>query len=88
METRNHSKNGAKPKSLTSRNQNIIKMARQTLKDRSNRIIGYIETDSSGRQTIKDASNRIKGRYDPKTNKTKDSSNRIVGTGNLLTSLL
>lgn len=63
-------------------------MATQTLKDSSHRIIGYIDTDSSGKQTIKDASHRIKGYYDPNTNKTKDSSHRIVGTGNLLTSLL
>lgn len=63
-------------------------MAQQVLKDASFRIIGYIDTDSSGKQTIKDSSFRIKGYYDPKTNQTKDSSFRIIGTGNLLTTLL
>lgn len=63
-------------------------MAQQVLKDAMNRIIGYIDTDSSGKQTIKDSMNRIKGYYDPKSNQTKDSMNRIVGTGNLLTTLL
>ena len=63
-------------------------MARQTLKDRSHRTIGYIDTDSSGKQTLKDASHRTKGYYDPRTNTTKDSSHRSVGSGNLLTTLL
>jgi len=63
-------------------------MATQTLKDSNYRIIGYIDTDSSGNQTIKDANFRIKGYYDPKTNQTKDSNFRIVGYGNLLTTLL
>lgn len=63
-------------------------MARQTLKDKKFNIIGYIDTDPSGKQTIKDGKFNIKGYYDPKTNKTKDSKFNIVGTGNLLTTLL
>ncbi len=63
-------------------------MARQTLKDSRHSVIGYIDTDSSGKQTITDASHSIKGYYDPKTNKTTDSRHSIVGTGNLLTTLL
>lgn len=63
-------------------------MADVILRDRMNRRIGYIRTDSSGVQTIYDASNRRKGTYDPKTNVTRDAMNRRVGTGNLLTMLL
>jgi len=63
-------------------------MSTQTLKDSSYRVIGYIETKSDGTQVIKDPSYRVKGYYDPRTNQTKDSSYRIVGTGNLLTTLL
>ena len=63
-------------------------MSTQTLKDSSHRVIGYIETKSDGTQVIKDSSYRVKGYYDPRTNQTKDSSYRIVGTGNLLTTLL
>lgn len=63
-------------------------MSRQTLKDSSSRIIGYIETRSNGTQVIMDSSSRVKGYYDPKTNTTKDSSSRTVGYGNLLTTLL
>jgi len=63
-------------------------MKTQELKDRSNRIIGTIETDSRGTQIIKDANNRPKGHYDPSNKSTYDASNRIIGTGNLLTTLL
>lgn len=63
-------------------------MSTQTLKDSRNNIIGNIETKSDGTQVGKDARNNIKGYYDPKTNKTKDARNNIVGQGNLLASLI
>ena len=37
---------------------------------------------------VKDASGFKKGEYDPRTNITKDVLGRVVGTGNLLTTLL
>ena len=52
------------------------------------RFLGKIETLSSGKLEIRDASNRLKGTYDPKSNETRDDSNRLVGKGNLLSSLL
>ncbi len=63
-------------------------MSTQTLKDDRYRVIGYIETKPDGSQVGKDARYRIRGYYDPKTNKTKDARYRIVGTGNLLASLV
>ena len=36
-------------------------MPQQVLKDRNNKIIGYIETDSRGNQTIKDGVIILKG---------------------------
>jgi cytochrome c1 len=63
-------------------------MSRETLKDRNYRIIGYIETDSQGKQKILDPQYRPRGTFDPKTNKTTDASYRVVGSGNLLTTLL
>ena len=63
-------------------------MKQQVLKDKYFRIIGYINTDSSGRQTLKNAHFKILGYYDPKTNKTKDYQFRPIGTGNLLMTLL
>ncbi len=47
-------------------------MARMEIKDRSYRIVGYIDTDRDGKQTALDASYRHVGYYDPRTNQTKD----------------
>ncbi len=63
-------------------------MADQILKDRMNRKIGVIKTDSRGVQTIYDKLNRKLGSYDPKTDVTKDRLNRKIGKGNLLVTLL
>lgn len=63
-------------------------MADQILRDKMNRKLGVIKTDSRGIQTLYDAMNRKKGVYDPKTNTTKDAMNRMIGKGNLLATLL
>lgn len=63
-------------------------MNKETLKDYLGRKIGTIETDSKGVQTLRDAIGRKQGTYDPKTNTTRDAIGRIVGKGNLLTTLL
>ncbi|MCL2462289.1 MAG: hypothetical protein FWF44_06445 [Defluviitaleaceae bacterium] len=62
-------------------------MANQVLKDKTGRKIGEI-SEFGGKFIIKDATGRKKGEYDPKTNTTKDSTGRKVGTGNMLTTLL
>lgn len=62
-------------------------MESQELRDKNNRLLGKIN-DVGGKVELRDANNRLKGRYDPKTNETRDDSNRLVGKGNLLTSLL
>ena len=59
----------------------------QTLRDSSNHILGYIYDDGD-KLVIKDDSNHLKGYYYKRDNVTKDPSNRIVGYGNLLTTLL
>ncbi len=63
-------------------------MANQVLRDKMNRKIGEIKTDTRGVQTLYDSMNRKKGTYDPKTNVTRDTVNRVVGKGNLLAALL
>jgi len=63
-------------------------MATQELRDSNNRLLGKIETLYNGKLEIRDALNRLKGTYDPKSNETRDDSNRLVGKGNLLSSLL
>lgn len=65
-----------------------MNMADQILRDRMNRKIGVIKTDNRGVQSLYDAMNRKKGTYDPHTNVTRDIMNRMVGKGNLLTTLL
>jgi len=63
-------------------------MSTQVLKDRNSKILGYIEIKPDGSQVGKDYYQRIKGYYNPKTNQTKDFYQRVVGTGNLLASLI
>lgn len=63
-------------------------MTRQTLKDSRFRIIGYIDTDTSGKQTARDHRFHIVGYYDPRANITKNERFAIVGHGNLLASLI
>jgi len=58
------------------------------LKDKSGRKIGKISTASNGVQTLWDTKSVKKGTYDPKTNKTRDAQGRMIGTGNLLSTLL
>lgn len=63
-------------------------MAKQQIRDRSNRLMATIEIKSSGKHEIRDPSNRLLGTYDPRTNDTRDASNRMVAKGNVLTSLI
>lgn len=63
-------------------------MADQVLKDKKGFVIGKISTAGNGIQAIKDEKGFVKGSYDPKSNKTKDSRGFVIGTGNLLTTLL
>ena len=63
-------------------------MADQILKDRQNRLLGKIRTTGGGVLELRDAQNRLKGKYDPRTNITRDAQNRVVGQGNLLSTLL
>lgn len=63
-------------------------MTEQVLRDKMNRRLGVIKTDARGVQTLYDSMNKRKGTYDPQTNFTRDAMNRLVGKGNLLTSLL
>lgn len=62
-------------------------MARTPLKDKNNRILVYID-DQPKEQRGYDANHRPKVRYDKAQNKTYDTNNRVVGTGNLLTNLI
>ena len=62
-------------------------MNRLELRDASHRLLGTID-QSGSRHEGRDASYRLKGYYDPKTNETRDASNRLVAKGNLLSALV
>lgn len=63
-------------------------MSRQTLKDRNNHVLGYIDVESSGRQCLRNSNLHVIGYYDPGRNQTLDATFHVVGNGNILTTLL
>lgn len=60
----------------------------EVLKDRLNKKLGEIRHESDGRLTVYNATGRRLGVYNPKTNETRDSTNKLIGKGNVLSSLL
>ena len=63
-------------------------MSRQTLKDRNNHVLGYIDVESSGRQCLRNSNFHVIGYYDPGRNQTLGATFHVVGNGNILTTLL
>ena len=63
-------------------------MERITLKDAQFRIIGYVDIDSNGNKTLRNEKFQILGYYKKNQNITQDFHFRIVGRGDILTSLL
>ena len=43
-------------------------MSRQTLKDRNNHVLGYIDVESSGLQCLRNSNFHVIGYYDPGRN--------------------
>ncbi len=60
----------------------------EIIKDARGGIIGRIEDEPGGKKRIRDKRGKLLGRFDPKNNKTTNAQGKIIGTGNLLTSLL
>jgi hypothetical protein len=54
---------------------------KQVIKDWRGKIIGYIETDNNGNKIVKDFYRKILGRYDKRSNVTKDFYGRLVAKG-------
>lgn len=59
----------------------------QNLRAKNGHLMGKIR-EVNGKYDLKDRNGRHLGYYDPKTNKTRDRSGKLVGRGNLLASLL
>ncbi|MDR3584806.1 MAG: hypothetical protein P4L59_05715 [Desulfosporosinus sp.] len=60
----------------------------QILKDDRGRLIGRIKEIGVGKFEIRECTGCLKGRYDVKTNETRDDRGKLYGKGNLLTRLL
>lgn len=63
-------------------------MEKEYIRDFYGKIIGSVETDNKGNQTLRNFHGRILGYYDKQNNVTRDFYKKIVGRGNILTSLL
>ena len=63
-------------------------MSKQELRDRQNRLIGTLNTNNNRVIELRNKHNELLGRYDPSTNQTRDKRNYLIGSGNLLSSLL
>lgn len=61
---------------------------RETLKDWTGKIIGFVDRESNGKKTLRDFHGRILGTYDPSLNVTRDFYGRQVAKGDQLMTLL
>lgn len=53
----------------------------ETIRDSVGRIIGYIDTDSSGNKTVKAFGGKILGYYDKYSNTTRQFGGRVIARG-------
>lgn len=60
----------------------------QRLYDSNMQLVGYLSAGAAGRTAVFDSNYCVLGYYYPATNKTYDKDMRLIGKGNLLTSLL
>lgn len=58
-------------------------MQRETIREFSGKILGYVETDLKGNQVVKDFYGYIVAKYDKDANMTRDFYGRVIGYGNL-----
>lgn len=63
-------------------------MQKAELRNASGKLIGWIETESSGKQTGRGATGSPLGYFDAKNNVTHDVRGKRIGTGNHLATLI
>lgn len=56
-------------------------MSRETIRDWTGKIIGFIETDFKGNKIARDFYGKIVGKYDKQFDVTRDFYGRLVGRG-------
>lgn len=64
------------------------KVSRQVIKDRNDRVLGYIETLADGRQKATDRNSKLLGWFDPHRNVTTDAGSRTLAKANVLSGLI
>jgi len=65
-----------------------IELSRQVVKDRNDRILGYIETLANGRQKATDRNSNLLGWFEPQRGVTTDASGRTLAKANVLSGLI
>ena len=63
-------------------------MTKETIRDWTGKILGFIETDNEGKKTVRKFSGEIVGFYYPKRNVTTDFSGRMIAQGDCSSGLL
>lgn len=57
------------------------------LRDSKGRVLGIV-TDSRDNRSLRDPSGKHRATYDTKTNITRDARGRVMGTGDLLSTII
>ena len=63
-------------------------MAKEPIKDWQGKILGFVESDSSGNKVLRDFYGKILGKYNCSLNITQDFYGRTVAKGDCLMTLL
>lgn len=61
---------------------------KEAIKDWQGKILGFVETDSSGNKVLRNFAGQILGKYDKSLNVTRDFYGRQVAKGDCLMTLL
>ncbi len=61
---------------------------RETIKDWTGKILGFVDHESNGNKTLRDFHGRILGKYNKQTDDTRDFYGRLVAKGDCLMTLL
>lgn len=61
---------------------------RQIIKDWRGKILGYIDTDRNGNKIVRNFYRKVLGKYDKRTNTTRDFYGKLVAKGDQCSLLL
>lgn len=61
---------------------------RQIIKDWRGKILGYVDTDRNGNKIVRNFYRKVLGKYDKRTNTTRDFYGKLVAKGDQCSLLL